>query len=415
MSANAYREEISSQIPALQLLINLGWQYLTPDEALALRGGKEQQRRAHRRAGALAARAQRRSASRAGATPSATPTSGEALDRLVDEPLPEPDCSPTSGIYELLTLGTSLTQTIDGDRKSFSLHYIDWQHPEHNVYHVTDEFAVETRGQPRDPPARHRALRQRHPPGGHRVQAPRPGPPRREGRGRRRSARCCATSDEDEIPHLFVYSQLLLARQPQRRALRHHRHAQEVLGDLARGGDEATRRSSGSAPLINRPLADDVQDALYGWREYAPPSARALRRACGERLPTGAGPPALRPAAPERLLELAYQYIVFDGGIKKIARYQQYFAIRATMDRVAHRNAQGTAHRRRDLAHHRQRQVADHGDAGQGAGAAPEHQQPARRAGHRPRGPRRPDLGHLQGLRQVGGARPRTASTWCAW
>ena len=38
--SQAYLEEISSQIPALQLLINLGWQYLTPTEALHLRGGK---------------------------------------------------------------------------------------------------------------------------------------------------------------------------------------------------------------------------------------------------------------------------------------------------------------------------------------------------------------------------------------
>jgi len=40
-SADAFKEVVSSQIPALQLLINLGWQYLTPTEALALRSGKE--------------------------------------------------------------------------------------------------------------------------------------------------------------------------------------------------------------------------------------------------------------------------------------------------------------------------------------------------------------------------------------
>jgi type I restriction enzyme R subunit len=45
---------------------------------------------------------------------------------------------------------------------------------------------------------------------------------------------------------------------------------------------------------------------------------------------------------PPRLLQLAYQFIVFDNGIKKIARYQQYFAIKATINRVAHLNAQGS-------------------------------------------------------------------------
>ena len=36
----SYLEDRISQIPALRLLMALGWHYLTPDEALALRGGK---------------------------------------------------------------------------------------------------------------------------------------------------------------------------------------------------------------------------------------------------------------------------------------------------------------------------------------------------------------------------------------
>ena len=32
-TTDAYQEEISSQIPALQLLDVMGWQYLSPDEA----------------------------------------------------------------------------------------------------------------------------------------------------------------------------------------------------------------------------------------------------------------------------------------------------------------------------------------------------------------------------------------------
>ncbi len=37
---------------------------------------------------------------------------------------------------------------------------------------------------------------------------------------------------------------------------------------------------------------------------------------------------------PARLLDLIYGYVLFDSGTKKIARYQQYFAVRATIDRV---------------------------------------------------------------------------------
>ena len=40
METPSFKEDHISQIPALQLLQKLGYQYLTPDEALQLRGGK---------------------------------------------------------------------------------------------------------------------------------------------------------------------------------------------------------------------------------------------------------------------------------------------------------------------------------------------------------------------------------------
>ena len=47
-------------------------------------------------------------------------------------------------IFDLLTLGKSYVEDIQGDRKSYDLKYIDWEQPENNVYHVTDEYNVET-------------------------------------------------------------------------------------------------------------------------------------------------------------------------------------------------------------------------------------------------------------------------------
>jgi type I restriction enzyme R subunit len=40
MDTPSFKEDHISQIPALQLLQNLGYQYLTPEEALQLRGNK---------------------------------------------------------------------------------------------------------------------------------------------------------------------------------------------------------------------------------------------------------------------------------------------------------------------------------------------------------------------------------------
>ncbi|MGH8556291.1 MAG: DEAD/DEAH box helicase family protein [Methylococcales bacterium] len=53
---------------------------------------------------------------------------------------------------------------------------------------------------------------------------------------------------------------------------------------------------------------------------------------------------------PERLLELIYQYIVFDNKEKKICRYQQYFAVAATLERVTQRK--GDSQRPRGVVWH---------------------------------------------------------------
>src|SRR5690625_6389773 len=39
-------------------------------------------------------------------------------------------------------------------------------------------------------------------------------------------------------------------------------------------------------------------------------------------------------ASPERLLDLSNNFILYDNGIKKIARYQQYFAVKNAMKQI---------------------------------------------------------------------------------
>ncbi len=36
----SYLEKVQSQLPALQLLMQMGWEYLTPEDAVNLRGGR---------------------------------------------------------------------------------------------------------------------------------------------------------------------------------------------------------------------------------------------------------------------------------------------------------------------------------------------------------------------------------------
>ena len=61
----------------------------------------------------------------------------------------------------------------------------------------------------------------------------------------------------------------------------------------------------------------------------------------------------------ERLIELMHDFVLFDGGVKKLPRVHQYFGIKAAQERVNAR--QGRHH----LAHAGQRQEHRHGAAGQ--------------------------------------------------
>ena len=54
----------------------------------------------------------------------------------------------------------------------------------------------------------------------------------------------------------------------------------------------------------------------------------------GDRLPTEQDRMLYALCRPERLMEFAYQFTLFDTGEKKIARHQQYFAVKETMVRV---------------------------------------------------------------------------------
>ena len=340
----SFHEALISQIPALRLLMGLGWTYLTPSEALALRRGK---------LGAALLEdvlakwlAEHNAITFKGKTvPFSEANLAKALDMLADAPLVEGLVAANERIYELLTLGTSLKQTVDGDAKSFNLRYIDWQHPENNVYHVTDEFPIERTGS-------------------HETRRPdvvlfvngiplvvieckRPDlTPTEGGRAVEEAiTQMIRNQKRDEIPGFFVYSQLLLAVSVNEALYATTATPKKFWGLWREEVDkeQAAAFEAELAWLVNNPLGDVEQARLYGWRE----GGAAVRRyfdaqdAAGERLPTPQDRTLHALLRPERLLRLVYQYIVYDGGEKKIARYQQYFAVEETVRRVAHLNTQG--------------------------------------------------------------------------
>jgi type I restriction enzyme R subunit len=333
----SYLEELISQIPALQLLINLGYQYLTPDEALSLRGGKyrnvlledvviqwlREHNHIHYKGQTL---------------PFSEVNLQQALRHLKEEPY-DGLVRTNEKIYELLTLGTSLPQTVDGDTRSFNLHYLDWEHPENNVYHITDEFVVEKR----------KSEETRRPDivifvNGIPlvvIECKRPDTVKVDGQKSVFEAitQHIRNQKDDEIPHLFIYSQLLLALSKNDAMYATTATSKKYWGLW----HEQTDVDAEVHRLINTHLTDVEKRKLYAHREYAVPVMRHFEdlEKAGERLLAEQDRTLYSLLRPQRLLELIYQFILYDAGVKKIARYQQYFAVKETIARVAHLDTEG--------------------------------------------------------------------------
>lgn len=74
--------------------------------------------------------------------------SGGNIERAIedlDEPLIDGLVRTSEKIYDALLLGRSYPETVgEGKMLNFNLKYIDWENPQNNVFHVTEEFAVDS-------------------------------------------------------------------------------------------------------------------------------------------------------------------------------------------------------------------------------------------------------------------------------
>ncbi len=326
----SFLEERISQIPALQLLQNLGWTYLTPGQALGLRGVRQSEvlltavlAAQLRQLNRIHFKGQEFEFSEANIE-----TALEALRDVVYDGL----IRTNEKFYDLLVLGKSLQQTIQGDTKSFPLRFIDWNPATwltNNVFHVTEEFDV-TR------PGTHETRRPdivlfingiplaviecKRPD----MKDPMPEAISQHLRNQR----------DDEIPKLYLYSQLLLALSKNEARYATTGTAAKFWAVWREEVDQAL------APLVNLPLSPEQKDRLFGDRyksvrdlfdklEKEPreitPQDRTLYSLC----------------RPERLLDLTFNFIVFDAGDKKVARYQQYFTVRNILERIQQRDGDG--------------------------------------------------------------------------
>ncbi|MFM9967440.1 MAG: type I restriction endonuclease subunit R [Burkholderiales bacterium] len=324
------REQYSAHIPALHLLCNLGWNFLTTAQCLSMRGSNREVLLKQRLIEVLQTR-------RFDYKGEKYPLSPSAIDQILREVsalnLAEGLMPANERLYAKLALGITVTEFMpDGKRHQPTIHVIDWAHPEANRWDVTEEMEVLSA------------------PGTHvRVpdivafvngiplvltEAKRPESTHGSEAGKAMVlegiSQHLRNQRPDEIPHLFACAQLLLSiSQIDGRYGTTHTAAKF----WARWREEEFDEEHFTA-LKNRRLPAAVRDALFAGK---PEKLRAYFDTLWSQpmLPTDQDRLLIGLLTPTRLLELLRTFVLFDRKVGKIvARYQQFFGIRALIKRI---------------------------------------------------------------------------------
>lgn len=327
----SFKEDHISQIPALQLLQKLGYTYLSPEEALELRGGKTSNvllepilRKQLEAINSI----QVSSIKTAYFSAQNIENGIEAMRNVHSE---SGFMASNEAVYNLLTLGKALEQSIDGDKKSFTLNYIDWKNPKNNVFHVTEEFTV-TRSGMSDTYRPDIVLFVNGIPLCV-IECKRPDI---KDSLEQSISQHLRNQQEDGIRQLYVYSSLLLGVATSSASYATTATPAKFWAKWREqflDRNEENNYLSNIHQLVNTPLSDKQKNALFSSRyRYVRKHFEEMESESVE--PTEQDRYLYSLCRPERLLDLIYNFTVYDDGIKKVARYQQYFAIKKVMERI---------------------------------------------------------------------------------
>jgi type I restriction enzyme, R subunit len=329
MSFNA-AENVQSQIPALQMLVALGFKPLSQADALSLRGGRPRNVVLDDVLAETLMRINRFN-HRGREYAFDLEDAHEAMRRLK----PTPDRlkglrGTNQDIFDSLVLGTTITKSIDGDSKSYSFRFIDWENPSNNAFHVTAEFSVERTGSSQTRRCDIVAFVNGIPVLV--IENKRPTETLKKA-----DSQLIGYQSEDNIPQLFHFAQLLMTmnRVEARYATV---GTPRKFWSTWRDEEDTDEAISASA---NRPLTSAELDAVFSG-DFAPARAYfASMAAESDRSVTEQDRSVFALCRPERLLDIIRRFTVFDGGVRKVARHQQFFGIRRAVETVKQFDAKG--------------------------------------------------------------------------
>ena len=300
MNKDLYLEVSASQKPAIELLQSIGYTYISPKDCEKQRGS-----RYHVLLKDIL-RGQLRKLNRysyAGAENEFSAANIERAMEELDEPLTDGLVRTSEKIYDALLLGKSYPETVgNGKSLSFNLKYIDWEHPENNLFHVTEEFAVDSLDKQHNArpdivlfingiPFAVIECKAPHIPVEQAVE------------------QMIRNQQADYIPQLFKYAQIVMA----------------------------TNKNT-----VKYATAGTPKKFWSVWKEQDTAFLDSgLAQFVADRVPTEQDRNIISLFCRERLMELTRYFVLFDANVKKICRYQQYFAIREIMKTVAQQDSRG--------------------------------------------------------------------------
>ena len=300
MDKDAYLEINASQRPALALFEAMGYTYISPADCDKQRGSRYhvllrdilrgQLRRLNRYA-------------YAGAENEFSAANIERAMEDLDEPLTDGLVRTSEKIYDALLLGKSYPETVgDGKMLSFNLRYIDWDNPQNNVFHVTEEFAVDSRDRQHN--ARPDIVLFINGIPFAVIECKAPHIPVEEAVGQ-----MIRNQQAAYIPHLFKFAQLVVAT-----------------------NKNAVKYATAGTPKKFWSVWKE-QDA--DWLQTR------LKALVPDRMPTEQDRNIISLFSRERVFELIRYFILFDANVKKVCRYQQFFAVREIMKTIAESDEHG--------------------------------------------------------------------------
>ena len=334
MTTVKFQEEFSAKIPALTLLTNLGYTFIPPSECEALRGNTlaSEKKSTHQVVllNVMRAFLTKQTFSFAGKQHT---LSEAAIDKVMHELNPAMNLglkAANEKIYNALMYGVSVTEFIDGKKASPTIKLIDWHNIDNNQFHFTEELVVQnaegTGNRRPDIVCFVNGLPLVV------IEAKRPDS-NKEGKSTNFEAisQHIRNQGQAEIPHLYAYSQLLLA-------INGHEGLYATCGTPEKFWAKWKEEQIPEAEFVrlkNHTLRDKQLNALFNHRPAKDKADYQSLITSGELTVTDQDRLIVSLLRPERLLDMTRLFTLFDKKAGKIvARYQQVFGIKALIERI---------------------------------------------------------------------------------